>query len=313
MKTFTASLLFFLLSLPFLAWTQQSNPKKPLTDSSAKAKGLLGGRLSTGLESGVEQLKKLNKDVKDVKSGKKDLLKEWGLKDLAKDAQTLQRLAKKKLAPKDEYQGVKTERRLGAYGSGTRATTEEVNVVKYVEDEKINPFLPEIYTFDPKQSRVITLPTKEAKNALICHGPYRRVQNGQVVEEGFFHMGQKDGRWESYGPDFVLENKQYYFQGFPAQSHIKYYDAAKQKIQEVIPKSYGKVQGQYYAFFPNGLMKMEGKLDDSIKIGRWREFHERGRLKREWRYGEDKFSPQDSLLIQERDEQGKIIYQNPGN
>jgi hypothetical protein len=34
-----------------------------------------------------------------------------------------------------------------------------------------------------------------------------------------------------------------------------------------------------------------------------------GRLKKEWRYGKDKFDTAEPLLIQERDQQSKIIFQ----
>jgi hypothetical protein len=47
-------------------------------------------------------------------------------------------------------------------------------------------------------------------------------------------------------------------------------------------------------------------------VGRWREYHEvgsGGRLKKEWRYGKDKFDTTEPILIQERDQQSKIIFQ----
>jgi hypothetical protein len=125
-------------------------------------------------------------------------------------------------------------------------------------------------------------------------------------------MGVKDGRWESYGPENELENKVYYEKGYTAGSYITYYDAAKKKIKEVIPRLYGKVRGTYYSFYPGGSLKEDGRLDDSVKVGRWREYHEfgsGGRLKKEWRFGKDKFDPAEPLLIQERDQQSKIIFQ----
>jgi len=135
-----------------------------------------------------------------------------------------------------------------------------------------------------------------------------------LVEEGFFYQGGKDGRWEKYGTENELLDKISYQKGFPKESTINYYDAEKQKIKEVIPRVYGKVRGQYLSFFPNGLLAEEGKLDDSVKVGRWREFHEKGasgRLKKEWRFGKDKFEDFKPVLIQERDNQAKVIYQNP--
>jgi len=67
------------------------------------------------------------------------------------------------------------------------------------------------------------------------------------------------------------------------------------------------------SFYLSGNLKEDGKLDDSVRIGRWREFYEfgaGGRLKKEWRYGIDKFDASEPILMVERDSQGKIIYQN---
>ena len=125
-------------------------------------------------------------------------------------------------------------------------------------------------------------------------------------------MGAKDGRWETYGPDGELINKQYFRRGFPVESKVSYYDAEQKKIQEITPIVFGKVRGQYRAFYASGNVKEEGMLDDSVRVGRWREYYEfgnGGRLKKEWRYGKDKFDVQEPVLVQERDAQGKIIYQ----
>ena len=125
-------------------------------------------------------------------------------------------------------------------------------------------------------------------------------------------MGVKDGRWENYGPENELENKVYFEKGFTAGSIIHYYDASKKKIQEVIPRFYGKVRGTYYSFYPSGSLKEDGRLDDSVKVGRWREYHEfgsGGRLKKEWKFAKDKFDATEPILIQERDQQSKVIFQ----
>ncbi|MEY2792407.1 MAG: hypothetical protein RJA76_399 [Bacteroidota bacterium] len=288
-----------------------SSNKKPLIDTTVRSKGLLGGRLNTGLEGTGEKIKKTKEEFSKFKSEGQDILNELGIHQLGK---SISKNIKKKLTPKDEYEGIKTEKRITQYGSGNRATVEEVNVIKYVEDEKINPYLQEIWWYDPSQNRIVNTPLKDAKNPLICHGPYKKYVNQTLVEEGFFYQGGKDSRWEKYGPEFELEDKALYKKGFPAESIISYYDTEKKKIKEVIPKVYGKIRGQYLSFFPNGLLSMEGKLDDSIRIGRWREFHEKGaagRLKKEWKYGKDKFDIFEPILLQERDTQAKIIYQNP--
>ena len=294
--------LFLCLNLSVQAQNKAITVNKPLIDTSVHEKGLLNGRLSTGLESKAAEAKKFKEDSK-------AFIESLGVKDLGKK---MVKTAKKKLQPRDEYAGIKSEHKLGNYGSGVRMTVEEVNVVKYVEDEALSAYATEIFIFDPSQSRVVSIPTKDAKNAQICHGPFKKYVNQKLIEEGFYFMGVKDGRWESYGPENELENKVYYEKGYTAGSTIHYYDAANKKIKEVIPRLYGKVRGTYYSFYPGGSLKEDGRMDDSIKVGRWREYHEfgsGGRLKKEWRFGKDKFDTTEPLLIQERDQQSKVIFQ----
>lgn len=296
---------FCMIGLRSLAQTETiRSSKKPLIDTTNK-KGFLGGRLSTGLEETIEQAQKMKADGK-------ALVEDLGLKNLGIKASMLARRTARKSPPKDEYEQIKTERRLGNYGSGTRNTLEEINVVKFVEDEATSQYVSELWWFDPAQSRIITGSLKDNKAAQLCHGPFKRIVNQEIQEQGFFYMGAKDGRWETYGPDGELINKQYYFRGFPIESKISYYDAEHKKIQEVTPIVYGKVRGQYRAFYPSGNVKEEGMLDDNVRVGRWREYFEfgsGGRLKKEWRYGKDKFDAEEPVLIQERDAQGKIIFQ----
>lgn len=298
--------LFLCLNLIVQAQNRVISTAKPLIDTSVHEKGLLNGRLSTGLEGKAAEAKKFKEDSK-------AFIESLGVKDLGKK---LVKTAKKKLQPKDEYEHIKTERKLGNYGSGVRMTVEEVNVVKYVEDEALSPYSQDIFIFDPAQSRVVSIPLKEAKNAQICHGSFKKYVNQQLVEEGFYYMGVKDGRWENYSSENELENKVYYEKGYTKGSIIHYYDASKKKIQEVIPRIYGQFRGTYLAFYPNGSLKEEGRLDDSVKVGRWREYHEvgsGGRLKKEWKFAKDKFDTSGPVLIQERDQQSKIIFQAKEN
>lgn len=273
---------------------------KPVTDTTKKVGGLFGGRLNTGLEQGLESAKNIKNESQAI----------W--EDVSLKASMTARRLKKKVLPKDEYEGTKTERRVGNYGNGGRATLEEFNVVKYVEDEAVSQYVQEIWWYDPGQSRIVNTPLKENQRAQICHGPYRKIVNQLVVEEGNFHMGAKDGRWETYDSEGILLTKIYFDRGFPAGSNISYFDAAKLKIKEVIPFVYGKSTGQYLLFYPSGNLALEGKLDEGVRIGRWREFYEfgsGGRLKKELRYGKDKFEEIEPIIVQERDEKGKITSQ----
>ena len=305
--------VLFLCLVGSIAYGQNNaiiSNKKPLIDTTVKSKGILGGRLSTGLENSLEKVKQESADWKKESTA---FIDELGIKDIGVKARIASRKIKKKFVAKDEYVNIKTERRLGQYGSGNRRTLEEINVVKFVEDESLSTYAQEIWWFDPNQSRIVNSSIKDNKTAQICHGPFKRIVNDVVVEQGFFYMGTKDGRWETFGPENELESKIYYEHGFLAGSYIAYYDNAKKKIKQVVPNFYGKIRGTFLSFYPSGNLKEDGKLDDSIRIGRWREYHEfgtGGRLKKEWRYGKDKFDASEPTIMVERDSQGKIIYQN---
>ena len=304
-------LLFWLMGA--IAYGQNNaitSNKKPVIDTTVKSKGILGGRLSTGLENNVDKIKQ---ESADWKKESRAFIEELGIKDIGVKASIASRKIKKKLVAKDEYANIKTDRRLGQYGSGNRSTVEEINVVKFVEDESLSTYAQEIWWFDPNQSRIVNSSIKDNKTAQICHGPFKKIVNNVIVEQGFFYMGTKDGRWETFGPENELETKVYYERGFLAGSSITYHDDAKKKIKQVIPNFYGKTRGNYLSFYPSGNLKEDGKLDDSVRIGRWREYYEfgtGGRLKKEWRYGKDKFDASEPILMVERDSQGKIIYQN---
>jgi len=304
-------LLFWLMGA--IAYGQNNaitSNKKPVIDTTVKSKGILGGRLSTGLENNVDKIKQ---ESADWKKESRAFIEELGIKDIGVKASIASRKIKKKLVAKDEYVNIKTDRRLGQYGSGNRSTVEEINVVKFVEDESLSTYAQEIWWFDPNQSRIVNSSIKDNKTAQICHGPFKKIVNNVIVEQGFFFMGTKDGRWETFGPENELETKVYYERGFLAGSSITYHDDAKKKIKQVIPNFYGKTRGNYLSFYPSGNLKEDGKLDDSVRIGRWREYYEfgtGGRLKKEWRYGKDKFDASEPILMVERDSQGKIIYQN---
>jgi hypothetical protein len=300
---FNGLIFYLFVSICFHSEAQDKSifsTTKPVTDTTKKAGGLFGGRLSTGLEQGLESAKNIKNESQAI----------W--EDVSIKASMTARRLKKKVLPKDEYEGTKTERRVGNYGNGGRATLEEFNVVKYVEDEAVSRYVQEIWWYDPEQSRIVNTPLKENQRAQICHGPYRKIVNQLVVEEGHFYMGAKDGRWETYDSEGILLTKIYFDRGFPTGSNISYFDAAKLKIKEVIPFVYGKSTGQYLLFYPSGNLALEGKLDEGVRIGRWREFYEfgtGGRLKKELRYGKDKFEEIEPIIVQERDEKGKITSQ----
>ena len=152
--------------------------KKPIIDTTVKSKGILGGRLSTGLENSLEKVKQ---ESADWKKESRAFIEELGIKDIGVKASIATRKIKKKLVDKDEYANIKTDRRLGQYGNGNRSTVEEINVVKFVEDESLSPYAQEIWWFDPNQSRILNSSIKDNKTAQICHGPFRKIVNNVTI------------------------------------------------------------------------------------------------------------------------------------
>lgn len=317
MKSIVFFLIFIFSFVSQYSFAQNDEFKtnaKPQTDTSAKKKGgILGGLIQSDLLDNVKNAKKTiqnNQDeFKRLSSDAADLTADLGLK-----INKSKKKSKVKKQPKDAYEDIKFELRIGEYGSGTRLTVEEIHVLRNPDEAEPSIYAKEIWWYDPKLRRVTNVPRKDKNYGEICHGPYKKYVNDELVEEGFFYVGVKDGRWETYNQEYILLTKEKYKKGFFADSKISYYDKAETKIKEVIPVRYSKVTGEYRSFYEGGQLKEEGKFDDSVKIGRWREYHQfgaMGRLKKETLYPKDKFDTSETVVLQERDNKGKIIYEAP--
>lgn len=279
--------------------------KKPLLDPAAKKKGLLGGRVST---TGVP-------DIKETKE-KADKFKTETLPELGLKVKKAKATAKEFLKNKNEYEGLKMEKRIATFGNGNRQTTEEFHVLN--DEAEISMYFREIRWFDFQMQRTSTNTIKNLEEAAILHGPYKRFVADELVEEGFFYLGTKHGRWERYGKefdnDYVLLDKQYFIKGNPAESEITYYDAEKTKIKEIVPKNFGKISGNYFAYYPTGNLQTEGQFDDSVKVGKWIDYYEFGNLgkrKKEVMYQKDKYSIGfETFVIREYDSKAQLIFEN---
>ncbi|MEA5457857.1 hypothetical protein VB796_02340 [Arcicella sp. LKC2W] len=324
MKTLSLLFSIFLLLSAMTSLAQSDEFKttaKPQTDTSAKKKaGLLGGLIQTDILDNIKNAKKTIKDVKeDIKNNKEEFKRLKGeagdlSADLGLKIGKSKKKAKVKKKPKDEYEDIKFELRIGEYGSGTRLTVEEINVLRNPDEAEPSIYAKEIWWYDPKLRRVTNVPRKDKDYGEVCHGPYKKYVNDELVEEGSFYVGVKDGRWETYTQDYLLLSKEKYKDGFLADSKFFYYDKEQVKIKEVIPVKFNKVTGEYRSFYDGGQLKEEGKFDDSVKVGRWREYHQfgsQGRLKKETMYAKDKFDKSEPEILVERDTKGKIIYEAP--
>ena len=317
----TFTFLFFTLNSFGQVEDEFKTKAKPKTDTSAKKKGgILGGLIQTDILDNIKNAKKTIKDVKeDIKNNKEEFKRLKGevgdfSADLGLKIGKSKKKGKVKKKPKDEYENIKFELRIGEYGSGTRLTVEEINVLRNPDEAEPSIYAKEIWWYDPKLRRVTNVPRKDKDYGEICHGPYKKYLNDELVEEGSFYVGTKDGRWETYNQEYILLSKEKYRDGFLSDSRITYYDKEQIKIKEVIPVKFNKISGDYRLFYNAGQLKEEGKFDDSVKVGRWREYHQfgsGGRLKKEIMYAKDKFDIMPAEVLVERDDKGKIIYEAP--
>lgn len=165
--------------------------------------------------------------------------------------------------------------------------------------------------FDEKNNRISEVLSRDPKTNSLLHGPYREYRGENLVREGYYYMGVKDGRWLQYDKNFILLDKENYNKGFYEESKISYYSGDSTRIREVIPVRFGKTGGNYYRFFENGTLAEEGRYDDGKKIGKWVEYYEGGnRRKKEIQHPVNYFDETEPFTLIEYDEKGKITFEN---
>lgn len=217
---------------------------------------------------------------------------------------------KPKKIPKRVYYGLKTRKGYVKSFSGGKPMVELFYTLKTYQEP--NEYVRDIYWFDTRRKKIRkgVIPPKEKDNARILHGPYKKLINGNVIEEGIFYIGTKHGRWEKYDANFTLLEKEKYYKGWPKNAELSYYDIEKKKLKEVKPYVDNVLHGNYYSFHENGQLQMEGKFEDGKKIGVWIEYYNflRRRYK-EYQYPESADAEQfEPYLLREYDRSARIVY-----
>lgn len=220
-----------------------------------------------------------------------------------------QKKDKKKLS-KVEYEGIPMQSMSVKFGSGDRATTENFHVLKDVKP--LNPYVRATETrwYDSKSKRLSSALIKEKQNALLLHGSYRKYSGENLMEEGFYYMGTKDGRWVKYDSKFNLVDKTVWNRGFPLESRITYYDSAHTQVKEVVPIMFGKVDGEFLQFYKEGQLMSNGKYHEGQKVGRWVEYFQfRRQRKKEIQYPKTRWDEDfEPFVLREWDDKGKLLY-----
>ncbi|GJM62097.1 hypothetical protein [Persicobacter diffluens] len=216
----------------------------------------------------------------------------------------------KKKKKKNVFYGIKTKKGFTRKGFGNDAVIEQFHYIKEPMPEKVSQYIPDLFWIDFRTGKVKNSRKINWEYGRLLHGPYKLVKGDQVLEQGIFYYGVKQGRWVKLDSKDILQDKKKYFHGWLKESKVAYYDSARTKVKEVIPVSYGKVEGTYYRFFENGNLAVRGDYSEGRKIGKWTEYYSVGnRRKRVIVYPKNpydkKFIP---FMEKEWDKRGRTIY-----
>lgn len=210
-----------------------------------------------------------------------------------------------------DYEGLKVEKQILRQGSGSRLTyTEFYTLSQYKQPDLYSRRL---YWYDHKANRIVEGIGRDKERNDLMHGPYKKYLGDVLIEDGWYYMGTKHGRWELYDKNNNLLNKEYFDKGFARDASISYYDESQHKIKEVLPRNYDKITGEYFLYNESGTLAEQGMMDDSVKVGQWVEYYPTGnRRKKEIQYGKDCFDTAfESYVIREYDERGKMVFESP--
>ncbi|MEO9872750.1 toxin-antitoxin system YwqK family antitoxin [Ekhidna sp.] len=214
---------------------------------------------------------------------------------------------KKKKKKRNVYFGLKTRKGFTRTIRGNDVIFEIFHVLK--EYEGPPEYASDFYWLDYKKKKVMNTLRIKQKDAQVLHGPYKKTLGDQVIEEGWYYKGMKHRRWVRFNRHDILQDKAYWWKGWPQESKLAYYDFKKTKLREVIPVHYAERDGEYWAFHEDGSVAVRGDYKFGHRVGMWREYYDGGRVKREVMYPEDpfdfKFNP---YISREWDSKGTLIY-----
>lgn len=218
---------------------------------------------------------------------------------------------KKKKVKKRVYYGLKTKKGFTRKGQGDRIMLELFYYLK--EPQMPQTFVRDIYWYDFTRREIRKTTTFDPKKGVLLHGPYERRQGDVIVEKGIFYRGTKHGRWMKYQQrDSTLLDKERYYQGWPKESLVSYYDPAqRKKMKEMTPIEYGEKEGYYYYFHENGKVAVLGEYQWNYRVGDWTEYYANGNRKKIIAYPKEPFDENTKPYIKaEWNEKGKEIYRN---
>lgn len=214
---------------------------------------------------------------------------------------------KEKKKKRNVYFGLKTRKAFTRTVRGSDVILDLFNVLKVYEGPP--EYAADFYWYDYKKKKVINSLKVDQRNAGVLHGPYEKRVGDQIIEQGWYYKGMKHRRWVRFNRHDILQDKSYWWKGWPQESKLAYYDFKKTKLREVIPVHYGEKDGEYWAFHEDGSLAVRGEYKFGHKVGLWREYYDGGRVKREVVYPNDPFDFEFTPHItREWDSKGRVIY-----
>ncbi len=214
---------------------------------------------------------------------------------------------KKKKKKKNVFFGIKTRKGFTRNVRGKDILWEQFHVLK--KHEGPLEYARDFYWYDAKKKVIKNSLKVDKKYGAVLHGPYKKLLGDQIVEEGWYYKGMKHRRWIRFNRHDILQDKSYWWKGWPQESRLAYYDFKKTKLKEVIPVHYGEKNGEYWAFHEDGTIAVKGEYKFGHRVGLWREYYDGRRLKREVIYPRDPFDfAFNPYIAKEWNRDGTLIY-----
>jgi antitoxin component YwqK of YwqJK toxin-antitoxin module len=202
--------------------------------------------------------------------------------------------------------------------SGPKGRNQIIEVFYYLKTfRQPDPMAPAVYYYSAKKHKIYKATGElDASTDKVLHGSYKKTQNNQVLETGYFANGTRHLRWEKFDNKGTLTAKTHYEMGFPRDANISYYDAGRTMLREVVPYVNGKLEGDYVKFRNDGRREWTGHFENGHRVGEWTNFGDYKKYPHYvFQYGESGYEPEveEPELVREYSRGGSIIFDKEKN
>ena len=116
-------------------------------------------------------------------------------------------------------------------------------------------------------------------------------EDGSLMTDGIYLNKMKDSTWLNYTRNGNLSSLESYKNDLLNGISITFYISDEFESDRVFRKSnylMGKLDGDYFEFFPSAKMKIKGQYQKGIPIGQWSEYYNTGKIYKTYKYKEGK-------------------------